>query len=85
MSKHIHPPDTLEVQNGESCWLDGNRICGGDCMAFNPGGEGPEKCSVLVMGGQLAQAATDLVKLRVEARRTASTPNVNPAPPKVQF
>lgn len=43
----IHPPDEREQTNG-MCWINSNRACGADCMAFDPEApEGYEKCRVL--------------------------------------
>lgn len=43
----IETPDRLEAADGSMCWLDGDRRCGPDCMAFNALGVGVEPDAVI--------------------------------------
>lgn len=92
----IHRPDELDLRPGSLCWLDGSRVCGPDCMAFN-GEEGvdksgvpidtPNKCLHLKYAGQQGSAALatiahyrNLRKVREDAARNEVAPTP-PVPP----
>lgn len=32
---HIEAPDKKVISDGSICWRDKDRVCGGDCVAFN--------------------------------------------------
>ena len=77
---YIHRPDTLDIRDGTLCWLDGTRVCGADCTAFNTDDEtaegdviqGPNRCLVLLYTGQQASAAMSaLLASRASQRRDA--------------
>jgi len=52
---YIHPPEERE-QLGGMCWINHNRVCGADCMAYDPEApEGYEKCRVLGAAQMLIQ------------------------------
>ncbi len=69
---HIDKPD--EIRAGLSCWLNQNRICQSDCMAFDP--EAPEGsfdcCRILA-------AAQGLIPVMQLAQRP-----MHPAPVSIQ-
>lgn len=66
-SRYIHRPDEIDLQDGMTCWLDGERVCGGDCMAFNIDGDGPNQCLVLHYQGQIGSAA--LIEIAANKKR----------------
>lgn len=77
--------DTKSITDGMSCWKDRHRMCGGDCVAFNP--EAPEgsfeRCHLLVFKSQQALGALMLAK-RQPAPATAaahSKADLFPPPP----
>lgn len=86
----LEEPDEIETKEGDSCWINHMRICGPDCIAYNPDSfdeagspvQGPTQCSLIVLTGQLASGVTALVQIKKqEARSKQSAPM--PAPPKV--
>lgn len=93
---HIESPDVKNFDGG-ACWLDKDRVCGPDCVAYNidgvglPEGEpvqGPNVCTVLVYAGQMGAGALATLALTRkqrqasdDARRAASASN--PPIPKV--
>jgi hypothetical protein len=74
---YIHRPEELDLRDGMLCWLDGARVCGPDCVAYNPEetderGEalqGPNKCLPLLYIGQ--QGAAALATIAVSRKRIA--------------
>ena len=67
----IHRPETMELRDGLLCWLDGNRVCGADCVSWNAEIEedaGPNRCLVLLYMGQQASSA---VSAMLVSRRAA--------------
>jgi len=68
---HIKRPDELDIGPGMLCWLDGTRLCGADCVSFNPEEidehgsmlEGPNKCLALYYMGQQGSAAMSTLLL----------------------
>jgi hypothetical protein len=85
----IAKPDEIDVQNGEACWLNSVRVCGADCIAFNidetdENGapvQGPTKCTLIVLAGQVASGVTALVQLKQRDQKARQTPQA-PPPPK---
>ena len=71
----IDRPREFDEVAGMLCWLDGSRVCGADCVAFNPEelgphGEvlqGPMKCLPLTYMGQQGSAA--IVTIQAARRR----------------
>lgn len=54
----IDKPDELDMAPGMGCWLDKERMCGPDCMAYDVDaepGSGPKFC--LVLGAVLREPA----------------------------
>lgn len=79
LGTYIHKPDKMNVQDGESCWLDQARICGPDCVAFNVDGVGIEpeqetqghtKC--VVLASQSSNLIT-IAKLSASLRKSEQT------------
>lgn len=80
MKEHPEP----EKKNGLVCWINADRLCGSDCMAYvdPPMARGPDydgkqwaNCIVLVSIHQESKHATILAQHLVKQART-------PAPPK---
>lgn len=75
-SPFIERPDSLDIEDGALCWMDGTRVCGADCVGYNvemsdpETGEmlqGPNKCLPLLYMGQ--QGAASLSTLLVNRKR----------------
>lgn len=74
----IERPAEMDLNKGSLCWLDGSRICGPDCMAFNAD-EGldksgvvidtPNKCLPLVYMGQQGSAALSTIALHKRMKK----------------
>ncbi len=68
---HIHRPEHLDIGPGMLCWLDGTRVCGTDCVAYNVEEvdergnflQGPNKCLALFYMGQQGAAALSTLLL----------------------
>lgn len=89
MDEQVHHPEMKECPeppkgNGLTCWLNQDRLCGPDCMAFSnpPMAKGAEyankqwaNCIVLVSMHQESKHAAILAQHLVRAANT-------PAPPK---
>ncbi len=68
---HIERPPQLDIGPGMLCWLDGTRVCGPDCVAFNTEDvddngsllQGPNKCLALFYMGQQGAAALSTLLL----------------------
>lgn len=86
---HIAKPDEIDLQNGEACWLNSVRVCGADCIAYNVDEtdehgspvQGPTKCTLIVLGGQIASGIGALVQLKQREQKARQTPQA-PSPPK---
>jgi hypothetical protein len=86
----IEEPDEVETKEGDSCWINHARICGPDCIAYNlddvdDGGapvQGPTRCTMIVLVGQLSSAASALAQIKKQEMRSRQVPPV-PTPPKV--
>lgn len=74
----IERPEKLDLRQGSLCWMDGSRVCGADCVAFNPeeldeGGlatDSPNKCLVLTYMGQQGSAALSIIAVnRIAAKK----------------
>lgn len=74
----LHRPAEMDIKPGMLCWMDGTRVCGPDCVAYNveevdPNSQeliqGPNKCLVLRYMGQ--QGAAALSVLLVNRKRIA--------------
>lgn len=72
----IHRPEEMDIKPGSLCWMDGTRVCGPDCVAYNvedvdpETGEflqGPNKCLALFYMGQ--QGAAALSQLIINRKR----------------
>lgn len=75
----IERPDERQVQTGSLCWLDGTRVCGADCTAFNPEeisergleSDSPNKClALLYLGQSAAGALATIASSRAAQRRS---------------
>lgn len=88
---YLEKPDEMNVGSGLLCWINADRVCGPDCVAFNvavlgddpnagPPEATPEMCTVFAIGDEVLRGLRTLVKLRVdranETRRAAQTPPV---------
>ncbi len=70
---HIEKPDELSIQDGSTCWIDGNRACGPDCRAYDPGvrpAEGPEVCTVLGGMMDVVESLRGFINIGAIARKT---------------
>lgn len=75
----IARPDERHVDAGSLCWLDGTRVCGSDCTAFNPEeiseqgleSDSPNKCLVILYMGQSASGALAAISASRVAQRRA--------------
>lgn len=84
----IAEPSEIEVRNGEACWLNHIRVCGADCIAFNieevdevgSPVQGPTKCTLIVLGGQVASELSTLTLLKQRELKSAQTPPTPAAP-----
>lgn len=85
-----HHPETKPIpegpQNGLACWLNTERLCGADCMAFAdpPMAKGPDydgkqwaNCIVLVSLHQESKHATILAQHLVKQARVPSPPKTS--------
>lgn len=92
----IQRPDALDLRRGSLCWLDGSRVCGADCVSFNPeeldehgvATDSPNKCLVLMYQGQQGSAGLAIVaasrlaaKKAQDERREQATGGQPPVPP----
>jgi hypothetical protein len=71
---YIEEPGDKKVGDGSMCWLNGERMCGGDCVAFNWESEplqAPNQCIALAYFGQVASGALTQIKLSRKARQRA--------------
>lgn len=88
---YIEPPAELDddPRNGLACFIDGNRICGPDCMAFTTqGSESPvlndqqKHCVAIVSIERLGRYAGGLFsflkKADADAKRNSSSPILDP-------
>lgn len=60
---HIHRPDDIKIGDGTMCWLNQERMCGGDCTAFNweMRGESPNQCVILYHMGAMGSGAIGFI------------------------
>lgn len=74
----IHRPEQLDIGKGALCWMDGARLCGPDCVAFNPQEgldpsgvpvDSPNKCLVLTYMGQQGSAALSIISVNTMVRK----------------
>lgn len=87
----IEEPDDIETKHGEACWLNSSRVCAPDCIAYNVEEtdehgspvQGPAKCMIIVLGGQIASAATALVQLKQRDQKAKQPLPAEPPIPKV--
>lgn len=85
----VERPETLDLRRGSLCWLDGSRVCGADCVSFNPDEldengletDSPNKCLVLVYMGQQGSAAVSTLALNRKAAQRAQDERRGAAPP----
>lgn len=91
----IERPEKLDLQQGSLCWMDGSRVCGADCVAFNPeelddsglATDSPNKCLVLTYMGQQGSAALSIIAVnRIAAKKAQDERRENavgapPVPP----
>lgn len=70
---HLEKPDEVAQQEGSICWLNPARMCGGDCVAHNPGAsEGsPDRCTVLAVLGSLADSRDEMAQSVVKTATLA--------------
>lgn len=70
----VHEPDELNIPEGAVCWLNMDRLCRGDCIAFNIGADaasGPERCMLLVYMSEQTASSQMLVQIgRLAAQGT---------------
>lgn len=68
----VQRPDHLDIGKGSLCWGDGTRLCGPDCVAFNPEQgldpsgvviDHPNKCLFLMYAGQQGSSALSQIHL----------------------
>lgn len=66
----IQRPNEMDIGPGMLCWMDGTRVCGPDCVAYNVEEfdpdtqeliQGPNKCLVLRYMGQQGAAALSVL------------------------
>lgn len=70
---YVHSPDKVTPpEDTVYCFLDGGRVCGGDCVAFEPERSFNTHCSVL---GTMRFAAK---LIHSKARTTTPPPNIPP-------
>ena len=75
----IERPDKLDLRRGSLCWLDGSRVCGADCVAFNAdelddhghATDTPNKCIALAYMGQQGAAALSIIAINRPATKKA--------------
>jgi hypothetical protein len=75
----IERPEKLDLRRGSLCWMDGSRVCGADCVAFNPeeldeqgqATDSPNKCLVLTYMGQQGAAALSIIAINRTAAKKA--------------
>lgn len=73
---YIQRPDTVEVTEERIfCWLDLARVCGGDCVAFEPTKQ-PSNCRFLNSVHHLCRAVVVATKPRTMPGQTISVPPV---------
>jgi hypothetical protein len=94
-TQYVHRPDELDLRAGMVCWLESTRVCGPDCVAFNPEeldehgapNNVPTQCLVLTYMGQSGAAALVTVsKNRRELKHLQDQQRQSmqgPPPPKV--
>lgn len=94
---HIHEPETKNLGGGAMCWLNADRVCGADCVAFNIDGvglpedeavQGPNQCTVLVYAGQIGAGSLAQIQLLKKSKIAAADAARNAAaqskPPEVR-
>jgi hypothetical protein len=86
---YIHTPDELEddVRNGLMCFLDTDRMCGADCMAFTTQrSESPylnhqqQNCAVIVGVERLGRYAGGIMKILRDDKADRARENQKPPP-----
>lgn len=76
---YIEKPDELTAGSGALCWLDMQRLCGPDCVAFNTKSESTEdQCRALNSMTSQAVALRRTTKTLADLVRGGA-----PNPPKV--
>lgn len=85
----MSPKPDIVTSDGALCWHDRERVCGADCVAFNAESddhdEPQSRCTILVIGGQIAPAIHQLVALkRKESSSKTQQPDLNPPLPKTK-
>ena len=82
----VQKPDTMDVpEDVLFCWKDPERVCSGDCTAFDPSGADPEKVTRSTC--VLVNAARQLASALVALARNVSAPSSNGSdrpPPEVR-
>ena len=66
LSQPIEPPEEVGEGEGQTCFINQDRLCRPDCTAFNSYAElkqGPERCILLVYLSHTAANTTELVGL----------------------
>lgn len=93
----IEKPDDGPIADGSVCWLDQNRICGPECIAFNHDSlgvetegvrQGSNQCVILAVMAQQGSAALVTIRksrLEIQAQEDRIRESRGAAPvPKVK-
>lgn len=85
--KFIHEPEKRQARDELYCWLPslnpaGDRVCGGDCVAFDPQGVGKTDRTQCVFLNAVKQGAIALYNL-AGAHRPPAPPGTHVPPPGV--
>ncbi len=84
--RFIQPPDRHQATTELYCWLscnpNGDRVCGGDCVAFDPQGVGRVDRTQCIIVNAMKQGAVALFNL-AGAAKPPSAPGTHVPPPGV--
>jgi len=85
---YIHKPDMVEPPDDVLfCWRDPERVCSGECPAFDPRGADPANtqstCILVNAAKQSSAALVNYVRME-QSHRVTQAPGTDMAPPGVR-
>jgi hypothetical protein len=79
----IQQPDQHEVSEELYCWLNPNRVCGGDCVAFDIVGATNKDRTRCILVNASKQSAVGVVNIARGMRSPAAPSGADVPPPRV--